>query len=137
MSTALITGASSGIGAEFARQLAAKYQNLVLVARSEDRLILMAEQLRQQHNIQTKVIVQDLTAPEASLSVHRKTKELGLSIDLLVNNAGFGDYGFFAEGQLGRQTPMIQLNITALVELTHLFLPEMLERRQGGVIAEL
>jgi hypothetical protein len=93
MTTALITGASSGIGAEFARQLAAKQQNLILVARSEDKLNLIAHQLRQQHGIQIEVIVQDLTEPQSSRSVQRKVEECGLTVDLLINNAGFGTYG--------------------------------------------
>lgn len=134
MKTALITGASSGIGAEFARQLAAKKLDLVLLARSQDKLDHLAAELRQQHNIQADVIVQDLAEPGASFSVARQVEELGMVIDLLVNNAGFGTYGPFAESVLERQTSMIQLNTSALVELTHVFLPTMLERRQGGII---
>jgi len=134
MATALITGASSGIGAEFARQLAKQKQDLILVARSRDKLQRLGEDLQQQYGIRAEVIAQDLTEPGASLSLHHQVQALELPIDLLVNNAGFGDYGPFAEAQLDRQTSMIQLNITALVELTHLFLPAMLERRQGGVI---
>ena len=134
MKTALITGASSGIGAEFARQLAAKKLDLVLIARSQDKLDHLAEQLRQQHDIRAEVIAQDLTENRASFSVARRVEELGLVIDLLVNNAGFGAYGPFVEGALDAQSSMIQLNISALVELTHLFLPTMLERRQGGII---
>ena len=134
MKTALITGASSGIGAEFARQLAAKKLDLILVARSQDKLAHLAEKLQQQHGIRANIIVQDLTENNASFSVAQQVEELGLVIDLLVNNAGFGDYGPFAEGILNRQTTMIQLNISALVELTRLFLPTMLQRRQGGII---
>lgn len=130
MKTALITGASSGIGAEFARQLAAKRQDLVLVARSQDKLNQLAEQLQQQHGIQAHVISQDLTEPIAAASIARQVEELGIVIDLLINNAGFGDYGSFSESALDRQTSMIQLNISALVELTHVFLPAMLERGQ-------
>ncbi|MEO0434235.1 MAG: SDR family oxidoreductase [Cyanobacteria bacterium J06656_5] len=134
MKTALITGASSGIGAEFARQLAAKKLDLVLVARSQDKLNHLAEELGQQYGVRANVIVQDLTQPGASLSVARQVETLGLAIDLLINNAGFGDYGPFVESVLDQQTSMIQLNISALVELTHVFLPTMLERRQGGII---
>ena len=134
MSTALITGASSGIGAEFARQLAAQHQHLVLVARSQDKLDHIAEQMHQQHGIQTTVIAQDLTVPQAALSVQRKVEALGLTINLLVNNAGFGTYGPFSQEPLAQQTAMIQLNIMALVELTHLFLPGMLAKSRGGII---
>ncbi|MEL6937262.1 MAG: SDR family NAD(P)-dependent oxidoreductase, partial [Cyanobacteria bacterium J06607_17] len=134
MKTALITGASSGIGAEFARQLAAKKLDLVLVARSQDKLNHLAEELGQQYGVRADVIVQDLTEPGASLSVARQVETLGVVVDLLINNAGFGDYGPFTESVLDRQTSMIQLNISTLVELTHVFLPTMLERRQGGII---
>jgi len=134
MKTALITGASSGIGAEFARQLAAKKLDLVLVARSQDKLNHLAEELGQQYGVRADAIVQDLTEPGASLSVARQVETLGIVIDLLINNAGFGDYGPFTESVLDRQTSMIQLNISTLVELTHVFLPTMLERRQGGII---
>ena len=134
MKTALITGASSGIGAEFARQLAAKKLDLVLVARSQDKLNHLAEELGQQYGVRADVIVQDLTEPGASLAVARQGETLGVVIDLLINNAGFGDYGPFVESVLDQQTSMIQLNISALVELTHMFLPTMLERRQGGII---
>ena len=134
MKTALITGASSGIGAEFARQLAAKKLDLILVARSQDKLNHLADQLRQQHSIRTEVILQDLTEPNAAATVANQIKDLDLTIDLLINNAGFGDYGSFSDSQLQRQTSMIQLNISALVALTHAFLPTMLERKQGGII---
>ena len=134
MKTALITGASSGIGAEFARQLAAKKLDLVLVARSQDKLNHLAEELGQQYGVRADVIVQDLTETGASVSVARQVETLGVVIDLLINNAGFGDYGPFVESVLDQQTSMIQLNISALVELTHVFLPTMLERRQGGII---
>ncbi|MEM6452088.1 MAG: SDR family oxidoreductase [Cyanobacteria bacterium P01_D01_bin.105] len=134
MKTALITGASSGIGAEFARQLAAKKLDLVLVARSQDKLNQLVAQLQQQHSIRAHVISQDLTEPNAADSIARQVEELGIVIDLLINNAGFGDYGSFSESVLDRQTSMIQLNISALVELTHAFLPTMLKRQQGGII---
>ncbi|MEM9809142.1 MAG: SDR family oxidoreductase [Cyanobacteria bacterium P01_D01_bin.56] len=134
MKTALITGASSGIGAEFARQLAAKKRDLVLVARSQDKLNQLAEQLQQQHSIRAHVISQDLTEPNAAASVARQIEELGIVIDLLINNAGFGDYGSFSESLLERQTSMIQLNISVLVELTHAFLPAMIERQNGDII---
>ncbi|MGD1804059.1 SDR family NAD(P)-dependent oxidoreductase [Dapis sp. BLCC M126] len=134
MKTALITGASSGIGETFAQELAAIKANLVLVARSEDKLQKLANRLQSQYQIQTDVIVQDLTAPAATKSLFEAVSHKGLTIDLLVNNAGFGDYGNFAERPLEKQVNMIQLNITALVELTHLFLPGMQQRQSGGII---
>ncbi|MDJ0519151.1 MAG: SDR family oxidoreductase [Trichodesmium sp. MO_231.B1] len=134
MKTALITGASSGIGETFAQELAVRKTNLVLVARSEDKLQKLANKLHTQYQIQTDVIVQDLTSPAATKSVFEVVLQKELTIDLLVNNAGFGDYGNFAERSLEKQINMIQLNITALVELTHLFLPGMQQRKSGGII---
>ncbi len=134
MKTALVTGASSGIGAEFARQLAAKQNNLVLIARSEDKLKELAEQLQSKHGIQTYVIAQDLTEPQAVATIFEKIQHQGLRIDLLVNNAGFGDYGQFSDRPLEKQLGMIQLNVNVLVELTGLFLPAMKQRGDGGII---
>jgi short-subunit dehydrogenase len=134
METALITGASSGIGEAFARELAAKKTNLVLVARSEDKLNQLAQQLRGQFNIQAEVIVQDLSESEAAHTLFHQVDRLGLGVDLLINNAGFGDYGAFGDRPLDKQIEMIQLNITALVGLTGLFLPEMKQRGSGSII---
>ncbi|AFZ36440.1 short-chain dehydrogenase/reductase SDR [Stanieria cyanosphaera PCC 7437] len=134
MKTALITGASSGIGETFAQELAAKNYNLVLVARSEDKLQQLAQQLQKQHQIQADVIVQDLTIAEAGQKIFHQIEQQGLTIDLLINNAGFGDYGAFSDRSLSKQMAMIQLNITALVELTGLFLPVMKQRGDGAII---
>jgi hypothetical protein len=134
MLTALITGASAGIGAAFAQALAARQTNLVLVARSEDKLYSLAQQLQAQYPIQVEVLVQDLTAPDAATSVFESVTQKNISIDLLINNAGFGTYGSFSESSLPKQIEMIQLNISALVELTYLFLPQMQQRRSGSII---
>src|SRR4028119_925016 len=134
MTTALITGASAGIGAAFAQELAARQTNLVLVARSEVKLQQLAQQLQEQYKIQVDVIVQDLTEPKAAKTVFDIVTEKGLTIDLLINNAGFGEYGDFAELNGEQQVKMIQLNILALVDLTHHFLPGMRQRRSGGII---
>ena len=134
MTTALITGASSGIGTAFAEELAKKQTDVVLVARSEDKLNKLAQQLQEQLGINAEVIVQDLTLPQAGQSVFDTVAQKGLTIDLLINNAGFGDYGAFIDRSLTKQMEMIQLNITAVVELTGLFLPEMKQRRRGGII---
>jgi short-subunit dehydrogenase len=134
METALITGASSGIGTAFAVELAARSYNLILVARSEDKLQRLAQQLQGEYNIQTEVIVADLTVPGATQSVYGQVQQKGLSVNLLVNNAGFGDYGAFTARELSRQLEMIQLNVTALVELTYLFLPAMQQLGSGGII---
>ncbi|MFH7027852.1 MAG: SDR family NAD(P)-dependent oxidoreductase [Heteroscytonema crispum UTEX LB 1556] len=134
MSTTLITGASSGIGKEFAQELAALNTNLVLVARSEEKLNQLASQLQAQYKIQVDVIVKDLTEVGAAGAVFDAVKEKGLTIDLLINNAGFGDYGDFAETDGERQIKIVQLNILALVDLTHKFLPLMRQRRSGSII---
>lgn len=134
MKTALITGASAGIGETFAQELALRQMNLVLVARSQDKLQLLGQKLRSQYKIDVDIIVQDLTAPNAAKVVFDRVNEKGIIIDLLVNNAGFGDYGDFAERDGEKQVKIVQLNILALVDLTHHFLPGMRDRRLGGII---
>ena len=131
---ALITGASSGIGACFARALAARGRNLVLVARSRDKLEALARELAATHSLRVEVIEQDLSAGGAVERVAAILKERGIAVDLLVNNAGFGAQGEFWELPLDRQREMLGLNIVALTELTHLLLPAMVERHCGGVI---
>jgi uncharacterized protein len=134
MTTALITGASSGIGETFARELAASKTNLVLVARSQAKLEQLATELSSKYQIKTTVIPQDLTQTAAGQVVFEKVKAQGLRIDTLINNAGFGDYGAFSDRPLSKLLEMVQLNITAVVELTGLFLPLMQERKQGEII---
>ena len=134
MNTALITGASAGIGMAFAEELAARQTNLVLVARKEAKLQQLAQQLQNKYKIQIDVVVKDLTEPIAALAVFDAVTQKGLTIDLLINNAGFGEYGDFADLDAQRQVKMIQLNILALVELTHQFLPQMRLRRSGSII---
>ncbi len=134
MQTALITGASAGIGLAFAQELASRQTNLVLVARSKTKLQRLAATLQNQFSVRVTVIVQDLTQPEAVTQVFKTVQQQGQQIDLLVNNAGGGDYGPFAERSRQRQSDIIKLNILALVELTHLFLPEMQQRGSGAII---
>jgi uncharacterized protein len=134
MKTALITGASTGIGVVFARQLAQRQMDLVLVARSRDKLEQLAAELREQSGVKITVIVQDLTVAQAGKLVYDTVTHQGISIDLLVNNAGFGDYGTFSEQDLARQLEMIQLNNVVVVELTHYFLRGMLARGAGAII---
>ena len=134
MTTALITGASSGIGETFARELAARKTNLVLVARSQDKLNQLAAQLSSKHQIKTSVIPQDLTEAKAGKLVFDAVQAQDLTVDLLINNAGFGDYGAFSDRPLSKQMAMVQLNINAVVELTGLFLPLMQQRRDGAII---
>ncbi|WP_414565231.1 MULTISPECIES: SDR family NAD(P)-dependent oxidoreductase [unclassified Anabaena] len=134
MTTTLITGASAGIGAAFAQELASRHHNLVLVARSADKLEHLKSTLQEKYKIQVDYIVQDLTAPQAAQVVYDAVSNKKITVDLLINNAGFGDYGDFAEQDDERQVKMIQLNILALVDLTQKFLPGMRQRKAGGII---
>ncbi len=131
---ALITGASSGIGACFARALAARGRPLVLVARSKDKLEALAREIAQQHSVRVEIIEQDLSLQGAAGHLATALKERGIAVDLLVNNAGFGAHGEFWKLPLERQSEMLRLNIVTLTELTHLLLPAMVARRSGGVI---
>ncbi len=132
--TVLITGASSGIGLALARCFAADGCRLVLVARKGDALETLATELRKTHKIQAQVITADLARPEAPTRLLAHLQAAGLKVDVLVNNAGFGAQGKFAELPLARQLDMLQLNITSLTHLTGLLLPGMIERRRGGVL---
>ncbi|ELK48860.1 SDR family oxidoreductase [Halobacillus sp. ACCC02827] len=120
--TALITGASGGIGYELARLFAKSGYNLIVVARSEARLEALKQEL-DGHPV--TIIVQDLSEPGAAQQIYDRVKELGLTITVLVNNAGFGLNGIFDELPLADQQQMLQVNVNALTELTHLFLPEI------------
>ncbi len=132
--TALISGASSGIGEAFAHILAARGMNLVLVARSADKLRALAQALSEQHGIRADVVPADLCREGAAQEVYQRTQALGVPVDLLVNNAGFGTYGGFDTLTSEREHEEIMLNVTALVDLTHAFVPAMRERKEGGVI---
>jgi len=133
--TALITGASAGIGLEFAQRLAERGYDLVLSARRRDRLDELASRLRAAHDgIRVEVIVADLMEADAPGAIAAETARLGLSVDLLVNNAGFGTHGHFETLPPERERGEIAVNVAALVALTHAFLPAMLERGAGGVI---
>ena len=126
--SALITGASSGIGEQFARQLAASGRDLILVARRADRLEALAAELP----TQAQVIACDLGSDAASLPA--RVAELGVDVDLLINNAGFGTHGRFVEIPEGRDAEMVRVNCEAVVVLTRAFLPAMIERGTGGII---
>ena len=134
MPTALVTGASMGIGAAFARSLATKKYDLVLVARSQDKLEELAHELNTNHGVQVNIWVADLTVATAAQEVFDAVKSWDWTIDLLINNAGFGDYAAFVNCDRSKQISMIQLNVLALTELTHLFLPSMVERTSGSII---
>jgi len=133
-STALITGASGGIGLALAKLLAADGHNLVLVARSEDRLRQIADELSLAHRISANVVAVDLARANAAELVVQALGEKQLTVDLLVNNAGFGAYGPFAENPLDDVLGMIQVNVLALSHLTRLLLPAMLARGSGKIL---
>jgi uncharacterized protein len=126
--TALITGASSGIGEEFARQLAARGYELVLVARRKERLEELAEELP------TTVHIVPCDLGSEAEKLHGKVIKLGVDVDLLVNNAGFGLRGHFTDLDPKREAEMVRVNCEAVVTLTHAFVPPMIERGNGGVI---
>ena len=132
--TVLITGASSGIGLELARCFAADGCRLALLARNTKALESLAGELRQTHKIEALVLTADLSRPETPARVFQELQGRGMTVDVLVNNAGFGANDTFAGLPLRRQLEMIQVNITALTELTGLFLPGMIARRCGGVL---
>lgn len=132
--TALVTGASSGIGAEFAAQLAARGHDLVLVARSKDRLRDLAKRLQSAHGVAADVIVEDLANPDAAHRISGHLDEMGGTIDLLVNNAGFGTAGKFEEIDGDREHDHLMVNVVSLVDLTHALIPGMLSRGNGAVV---
>lgn len=131
---ALITGASAGIGAALARELAGGGTNLVLTARRRDRLVGLATELSSKHGIRALVCVADLAQPLGPQQIFSFTEEKNIAIDLLVNNAGFGAYGEFHKLRLDRLIEMTQVNVTAVVHLTHLFLPGMIARGSGDIL---
>lgn len=131
---ALITGASGGIGEELARVFAAHGFNVILVARTEPKLGELGAALSAQHGVQAYPIAADLSDPKSPALLMDKVAELGLTLDVLVNNAGFADFGEFARSDLGKQLQMIQVNMTTLTELIHRVLPGMLERGRGRIL---
>jgi len=133
-STALITGASAGIGRELARQFAAAGYDLVVVARRAAALDTLASELAGAHRISVRVLPADLTDPDASARIVSEIDRLGVPIDVLVNNAGFGLQGNVSDLSLSRQLEMIQVNVTALTALTRSFVPGMRQRNRGGVL---
>jgi short-subunit dehydrogenase len=132
--TALITGASSGIGWELAKIHARKGGDLVLVARSQDKLEALKRELEAQYRINATVIAEDLARPGAAQRIFERTQALGLAVDVLINNAGFGGHGLFHEQPLGDAQSMMQVNMAALTELTHVYLAGMVRRKRGRIL---
>lgn len=132
--TALITGASNGIGLELAKLHAKKGGDVVLVARSEDKLLQLKQELEQTYNVTAHVIAVDLTENCAVQQVFEKTEHAGITVDVLINNAGFGGHGKFHQRQFDQDQSMMQLNMVALTQLTHLYMQGMIKRNQGQIL---
>jgi short-subunit dehydrogenase len=131
---ALVTGASSGIGEAFARALAARGDDLVVVARDEARLEQLAESLEQEHGVEVEVLASDLASPKGCAVVEARLETSDPAVDLLVNNAGVGTFGRFAGLPGAAEARQVRLNVLAVVQLSHAALPGMIERGRGGVI---
>ncbi len=131
---ALVTGASSGLGADFARELAKHGANLILVARNGDALTEVADELQQQHDIHVDCLPMDLSQEDAPASLHQRVAEMERQVDILVNNAGFGLHGHFLDIEWAQERAMLQLNIVALVHLTRLFAADMVQRGYGRIL---
>jgi hypothetical protein len=134
MSYALITGASKGIGKAIAFELAAKGYNLAIVARSEDLLQQVSREISSRHNVQVSYLALDLSAADAATEVFRWASQNNFNTTVLVNNAGYGLSGAFESYPLEQHVNMLQVNVTTLVQLTHLFLPELKKQRQAFIL---
>jgi uncharacterized protein len=132
--TALITGASAGLGREFAKLAARDGHDVILVARRKERLQELAEQLGAAHAVSATVIAADLADRDAPRAIVEKIYAAGLSVDFLINNAGFGSRGAYGDSDFAREAEMVDVNIRALMELTHRFLPSMLARKSGRIL---
>lgn len=134
METALITGASGGIGYELVKLFARDGYNLVLVARSEDKLRGMEKSLEKRFGIKVEVLAKDLSLPDAPQEIYEELGSKGVTVDVLVNNAGFTVFGLFHETPMQKELELMQVNIVALTHLTKLFLPPMISRGQGKIL---
>jgi short-subunit dehydrogenase len=134
MATALITGASNGIGLELAKVHASKGDNLVLVARNKSKLDELKKELEKQYKITVYTIGKDLSAQNAAQEVYEETTKQNIQVDYLINNAGFGDFGMFVETDWNKELQMINLNITTLTQFTKLYLQDMVKHRSGKIM---
>lgn len=132
--TALITGASSGIGRELAKIHAAKGGDLVIIARSENKLKELAKELEAAHRIRAHIIIKDLSNLSSAKEIYDEVSAQGIQIDYLINNAGFGGVGYFHERDWEDDLAMINLNVTTLTALTRYFLPDMVKRNSGRIL---
>lgn len=132
--TALITGASAGLGEIFAKKLAQEGTNLILAARRKQRLDALAKELSHDHSVRVEVVQSDLSSTDAADKLFAHVKKEKIFVDLLINNAGFGTSGEFVKCDTQKETMMVDLHCRTMVQLLHLFLPEMISRKLGGVI---
>jgi uncharacterized protein len=132
--TALVTGASSGLGEEFARELARRHTNLVLTARSKDKLERLAADLSRVNGVSAQVIAQDLSEPDGALALAKELKTRGITVDHLINNAGFGTAGRFEGLDVEREAHMVRVNCESVVVLSRALLRGMLDRKRGGIL---
>ncbi|PKD44148.1 SDR family NAD(P)-dependent oxidoreductase [Rhodohalobacter barkolensis] len=132
--TALITGASSGIGLELAKILAGDGYDLVITARREDRLIELKNELEDKSSAEVNIITADLSLPESPMNIYQYCEDQNIQINVLANNAGIGDYGLFHDSDWQKTATMIDLNIKSLTHLTRLFLPSMIDRKKGAIL---
>jgi short-subunit dehydrogenase len=132
--TALITGASSGIGEIFAQELAKRGMNLILIARSEDKLQKLARELHQKYEVSTNVIVADLSREHIADEIFQKVQAMEISVDMLINNAGFLNYAPFEKIDPKEDHAQVMVNVMALVDLTHAFVPTMIAKGEGAII---
>lgn len=134
MPLAVVTGASRGLGAAYARELGARGWDLLLVARDQPRLERLAAEIARQHGVAVTYAVQDLGAPDAAQRLYISARERGQDVGLLINNAGFGLYGEFVETPMPHLQAMLRVHVNTVVESMRLFLPAMVERRAGAII---
>jgi len=134
MATALITGASGGIGRELAKIHALNGHNLILAARSGNRLNALKDELESAFSIRVDVLAIDLSEPGSAHKLFQQVEQLGLQVDILINNAGFGTFGLFTEADIGKTEELMRLNMEALTTSTRLFLPQMVARKSGRIM---
>lgn len=132
--TALVTGASSGIGKAFARELAGRGTDVVLVARSEEKLQALAEDLRREYGVRSEVVVADLSEEGVGAEIRDEVERRGLTVDILVNNAGFATHGLFEELDPARDRKQVAVDVAAVADMAHAFLPGMVSRGDGAVV---
>lgn len=132
--TALITGASGGLGLSFVNLFASDGYDLVLVARNGARLEEIKKDIEEKYGIKVTVIAKDLCSPDGPQEVYEATQNEGININVLVNNAGFGDFGEFYKSDISKQIRMLDLNCKALMHLCHLYLPKMIEQKSGNIL---